>query len=86
MEQAPSIDNVMGCEGGGQRFSSDLGNWNEAQGLLPQTFHRGNKLKVEKNPGKQFMFVTWFSLAGAAFPYQLLAVFPQIFPLFSPQL
>lgn len=62
---------------------SDWGNWNEAQGLLPQTFHREGKLKREgKNPGKQFMFVTWFSLAGAAFSYQPLAGLPQFFPLF----
>ncbi len=52
---------------------SDWGNWNEAQGLLLRHFRQ-----IEnggKNPGKQFMFVTWFSLAGAAFPYQPLAVF-----------
>lgn len=59
---------------------SDGGNRDEAWGLLPQIFHRGVKLKREgKNPGKQFMFVTWFCLAGAAFPYQPLAVLPQFF-------
>lgn len=31
------------------------------------------------------MFVTWFTLAGAEFPYQPLAVFPQFFLCFSPQ-
>lgn len=83
MEQAASVDNVKGCEGGGQRISvSDWGNWNNVQGLLPQTFHREDKLKRErKNPGKQFMFVTWFSLAGPACPYQSLAVFTQFFPI-----
>lgn len=61
---------------------SDWGNWNEAQGLLPQTFHRGGKLKrEEKNPDIQFMFVTWFPSQGPAFPYQPLAVFPAIFPI-----
>lgn len=56
-----------------------VSNWenvNEAQGLLPQTFTQKRKLKREgkKNPGKQFLFVTWFPLV-AAFPYQPLAVF-----------
>lgn len=38
-----------GCEGGGWRFSCQTrGNLNEAQGLLPQTFHWGGKLKREE--------------------------------------
>lgn len=49
MEQPPSIEYVIGCEGGGWRFSCQTwGNLNEAQGLLLQTFHRGGKLKREE--------------------------------------
>lgn len=49
MEQQASVDYVMGCEGGRWRFSCQTwGNLNGAQGLLPQTFHRGGKLKREE--------------------------------------
>lgn len=46
MDQTSSTDNVKDCEGGSSWFLTHTGgNWDEAQGLLPQTFHWEGKLK-----------------------------------------
>lgn len=83
MEQAASVDNVKGCVGGRWWFLCQNGGTGmKLRDYSSDISQRRQIEKGGKNPGKQFMFVTWFSLAGAAFPYQQLAVFPQFLPLF----
>lgn len=84
MEQDASVDNVMGCEGVGRLCFCQTG----VTGLKLGDFslNISQRRQIEKgrgkNPGKQFMFVTWFSLTRAARPYQPLAVFLQFLWLF----
>lgn len=79
MEQDTSVDNVVGCEGVGRLCFCQTG----VTGLKLRDFflnilHRRQIEKGREIPGKQFMFVTWFSLTAATFSYHPLAVFPAI--------